>query len=158
MAGTGPSLSALKVQAGLLGLGGSVRFLGVPAAPGALLKGCKVFLLLSRPEAVLNSLLEAIATKPPKIASRVCDIPEVIEDGVTSIPAKRDDPAELAAAIQRLLGHPDEAYALGRCDYATLHTKGLTLYQGVRTLLETYESLAGIHMEKPDPALVARLA
>ena len=50
----------------------------------------------------------------PLVATRVGAIPELVRDGVTGLLVPPADPPALAAAIQRLLGAPDLAAALGQ--------------------------------------------
>jgi glycosyltransferase involved in cell wall biosynthesis len=60
---------------------------------------------------------EALMARKPVVASRVGAIPEVIRDGVDGLLVPRDDPAELAKAVLRLLDEPglaDELVANGR--------------------------------------------
>ena len=58
-------------------------------------------------DGVPNVLIEAMACGIPVVATVISGIPELIEDGVTGVLVPPDDPAALAAAIERLLG--DEA-------------------------------------------------
>jgi starch synthase len=58
--------------------------------------------------------LEAMACETPVVASAVGGILEVVHDGVTGILVPPARPDELAAAIRRLLEHPEDARAMGR--------------------------------------------
>jgi glycosyltransferase involved in cell wall biosynthesis len=53
-----------------------------------------------------NTILEAMATGRPVVASRLCGIPDMVEDGVTGFLIPPDDPAALADRIARLLRDP----------------------------------------------------
>ncbi|MEW5984929.1 MAG: glycosyltransferase family 4 protein [Acidobacteriota bacterium] len=60
-----------------------------------------------------NTVLEALASGTPVVASAVGGIPSVISDGRTGLlVAERDVPA-LAQAVEYLLGHPDVRVQLG---------------------------------------------
>jgi alpha-maltose-1-phosphate synthase len=58
--------------------------------------------------------LEAMACGTAVVASRTGGIPEVVADGVTGLLVPPDNPAELAAALNALLGDCDRARAMGR--------------------------------------------
>jgi glycosyltransferase involved in cell wall biosynthesis len=59
-------------------------------------------------------VLEYMATGRAIVASRVGQISELIEDGVTGLLVSPGDPAALAAALDRLAGHTGLRTALGR--------------------------------------------
>ena len=63
----------------------------------------------------------------------------------------------LAAAILRLLTHPDEAKALGDQARAALRSRGMTLSQSLATLSDLYASLATSRAETPGPLLRVRM-
>jgi O-antigen/teichoic acid export membrane protein/glycosyltransferase involved in cell wall biosynthesis len=52
------------------------------------------------------SIIEASASGMPVVATRHCDIPEVVVDGVTGLLAPERDAEALAAALERLVGDP----------------------------------------------------
>jgi colanic acid/amylovoran biosynthesis glycosyltransferase len=52
-------------------------------------------------------LLEAMATGAPCVASDVTGIPEIVRDGETGLLVAERSPAQLAAAIERVLNAPD---------------------------------------------------
>lgn len=58
--------------------------------------------------------VEAMACGRPVVASRVGGLPETIKDGTTGMLVEPNDPAALAAALDRLLGSPDRRRAMGR--------------------------------------------
>jgi sugar transferase (PEP-CTERM/EpsH1 system associated) len=66
--------------------------------PG-LLRGLDVFVLPSLAEGISNTILEAMATGLPVVATRVGGNPELVEDGVTGTLVPAADPAAMAAAI-----------------------------------------------------------
>ncbi len=59
-------------------------------------------------------MLEAFAAGTPIIASRIGTLPDIVEDGVTGLLVPPGDAAALAGAAEWVLGHPDEARAIGR--------------------------------------------
>jgi glycosyltransferase involved in cell wall biosynthesis len=56
---------------------------------------------------------EAMAHGRPVVATRVGGLADAIEDGVTGVLVEPADPVALRAAIERLLGDPDERARLG---------------------------------------------
>jgi glycosyltransferase involved in cell wall biosynthesis len=97
------------------GIGDAVRFTGFRQDVPALLGVMDCFALAStRTEGVPQSLLQAAAAGVPLVASRVGGIPEVVEDGVTGLLVPPEDPAALAAAIERVLADPAAAAARAR--------------------------------------------
>src|SRR5207244_2655993 len=82
-----------------------------------------VAVLPSYREAQGLSILEAMALSRPVVASAVGGIPEMIDDGRTGLLVPPRDPGALAAAIVRLLQHPDLAARLGRAGHDLVHER-----------------------------------
>jgi glycosyltransferase involved in cell wall biosynthesis len=158
LVGGGQDEPALRQLARDLGVAERVVFAGPLPQLADVLHALDILVLPSlRFESVPKIILEGMATRRPVIASRVGDIPEVIEDGVTGLLVPPNDPRQLAGAMQRLLEHPEEARALGHHACAALEARKMTLQQSLMTLMETYESLAAARVEPPAPALTARM-
>ena len=120
--GEGPSRGELEALARELGLEGRVRFHGavtqaelVPA-----LREGGVYLCGSREiedgnrDGIPNTVAEAMAVALPVVATRVSGIPELVEHGVTGLLVEARDPGAFAAALERLVGDPQEAERFGR--------------------------------------------
>jgi glycosyltransferase involved in cell wall biosynthesis len=113
IAGDGPCREDLHRLAGELGLGEQVRFLGqVRDIPG-LLARAGLFVLSSLSEGVSLTLLEAMASGLPIVATRVGGNPEVVAEGSTGLLAPAGDPAALAAAIAALWQDPHRCRLFG---------------------------------------------
>ena len=82
------------------------------------------------------AVAEAFAAGTPVIASRIGALAEIIEDGRTGWLVNPDDPAELAAAIDRALGDPAESARRG----AAAREAYLTRYTA-RAALASLESI-----------------
>jgi glycosyltransferase involved in cell wall biosynthesis len=109
IAGTGEEEAALKAQAARLGLGDSVRFLGlVPNDEVAALQGgADLFVLSSVLEATPTVALEALACGTPVVSTDNpggVELRETFGDDVEVVP--KQDPPALAAAILRFLAEP----------------------------------------------------
>jgi sugar transferase (PEP-CTERM/EpsH1 system associated) len=64
-----------------------------------LMRGLDVFVLPSLAEGISNTILEAMATGLPIVATRVGGNPELVEEGRTALLVPADDPEAMAAAI-----------------------------------------------------------
>ena len=112
--GDGPHRATLERHASTLGLGSRVIFTGARQDVPELLSQVSVSVLPSLSEALSNTLLESMASGVPVVATRVGGNPEVVEDGVTGFLVPPREPEALAAAIGRLIEHPQRAQAMGR--------------------------------------------
>lgn len=65
-------------------------------------------------DGIPNVIMEALSIGMPVIATDVCGISEVIQDGKTGLLVPQRDPARLAAAIRQMLVNPEMARAMGR--------------------------------------------
>ena len=108
--GDGPQNEALKRRAHLLGIADRTRFAGVIAGAGRLLSAFDVLVLSSRTEGSPIVLLEALAAGTPVVAARVGGIPDIIDDSCALL-VEPEDPRALAAAIDNVFDHPQDAQA-----------------------------------------------
>jgi glycosyltransferase involved in cell wall biosynthesis len=111
--GEGDMRSALEEQVRTHGVESHVSLLGHREDVAGLLAASELFVLPSRTEAFPNSLVEAMASGVPSIASRVGGIPELIEDDVNGLLTPAGDPVVLAEAIIALLTDEERAARLG---------------------------------------------
>jgi sugar transferase (PEP-CTERM/EpsH1 system associated) len=70
------------------------------------MRGFDVFVLPSLREGISNTVLEAMASGLPIVATRVGGNPELVEEGVNGTLVAPGDPAALAAAVWRYAGDP----------------------------------------------------
>jgi glycosyltransferase involved in cell wall biosynthesis len=103
IAGDGPERAALSEEIGRLQLDGVVELLGDRDDIGELLRRSHLFVLSSRSEGMPMSVLEAMASGVPVVASAVGGIPELVVDEETGLLVEPGDPRGLATAISRLL-------------------------------------------------------
>jgi D-inositol-3-phosphate glycosyltransferase len=123
IAGSGPYQPDLEAQAARLGLGARVRFLGNVPTPQlkALYHAADLLVATSFLNETFGiALCEAMASGLPVVASRFGGFPEVLEDGVTGYLVRPQDPADLAAGIDRLLADPERRAAMGAAGVARM--------------------------------------
>jgi len=111
-----------------------------------------VFVLCSRYEGLPLSILEAMRSGLPVIASRVGGVPELVQDGSTGRLVAAGDPAELAGAMQDLADDPALRQRLGEA--------GRERYEGHFSIdrlrdrvSAVYEGLIGQARSLPSPDL-----
>ncbi|MFH1873137.1 MAG: glycosyltransferase [Pseudomonadota bacterium] len=120
IAGDGPLRHELEGLVGRLGLGESVRFEGnMPhARVREWMHGLDAFVLACKPDAngdmdgIPVVLMEAMSQRIPVVSTRLSGIPELVVDGETGLLAAADNPADLAAQIDRLLDAPELQHRL----------------------------------------------
>lgn len=108
VAGDGPEEERLRTQAQLRGVQDDVLLLGRRDDVGELLAAADAFCLPSRHEGVPLSLLEAMASGVPSVATAVGGVPELLAGGRGLLVAP-GQPAELAGALARLLSDAELA-------------------------------------------------
>jgi len=111
LAGDGERRAALEHHAEALGVSDQVVFLGIRRDVARLLHASDVVVLPSRAvvETLPLSILEAMASGVPVVATRVGSVPDVIQDGMTGLLIQPESPVELAGAIAYTLEEPDRA-------------------------------------------------
>lgn len=102
--GDGPLKRHLRRRTAALGLGRHVLFTGFRRDLPALLPGVDVLVHPARREGLGVALLEAMSSSVPIVASAVGGIVDVVESGVEGLLVPPDNPAELGAALERLIG------------------------------------------------------
>lgn len=107
IAGDGELRSELELTAGP-----NVRFLGTRIDVPDVLASLDVFAFPSQFEGLCLAVIEAQTAGVPVVATAVGGIKETVVDGETGVLVRARDPEALAAAIRRLLDHPDEAARL----------------------------------------------
>jgi glycosyltransferase involved in cell wall biosynthesis len=116
IAGDGEHRGSLERKVAELGIDSRVRFLGRCGAARVrgLLKGAAALVVPSIYEGMPLVILEAMESEVPVVASRVSGIPDVVEDGRTGWLVPPEDPRALAAALNEVLGSPEEARRRGQ--------------------------------------------
>jgi sugar transferase (PEP-CTERM/EpsH1 system associated) len=109
IAGEGPLRPRIESVLASAGLMGRAWFAGERSDVPELLRGLDCFVLPSLAEGISNTILEAMASGLPVVATRVGGNPELVDDGVTGCLVPSAQPQAMAAAIEHYAGDPDLA-------------------------------------------------
>ena len=151
IAGDGPRRAELETLARRLDIASQVRFLGHCEHVAPLLAECDAFVLPSRSEASPNSVLEAMASGLPIVATRVGGIREVIDHQRTGVLVPPDDARALGYALLDLIQWNTHATALGQAARTAVETR-----YSLERMVTAYERLYADELAKH--ALVAPTA
>jgi glycosyltransferase involved in cell wall biosynthesis len=144
--GDGPERDKLQRLAAEWSLADCVHFLGTRRDVPQVLALVDVFMLTSRMEANPVSILEAMASGKPVVATRVGSVPETVLHGRTGYlvaPGDSGVAGELAARVVELFRNPDRALAMGRAgrEHVVAHWSIRQMVRGYQDLiLEIYQS------------------
>jgi glycosyltransferase involved in cell wall biosynthesis len=113
LAGEGPLRADLEAKAASLGISAAVRFLGHCGQVETVLSALDVFVLSSVSEGMSNTILEAMATGLPVVATRVGGADELIDHGTSGLLVPSRSPEAIATAIIDLLADPAGRLEIG---------------------------------------------
>lgn len=142
VAGEGPLRDEISKRAAALGVAHQVRLLGHRSDVETVLAGLDVFVLPSASEGLSNTVLEAMATGLPVVATRVGGADEVVEDGVTGLLVPPGSPDALARAIAEIVRDPARGSSMGAAARRRVETE-FALVETVRQYEALYLRLAG---------------
>ncbi|OIN93770.1 hypothetical protein CO015_02795 [candidate division WWE3 bacterium CG_4_8_14_3_um_filter_42_11] len=134
--GEGPSDQNLKQLVKDRNLSQSVSFLGYRDEVKKLLGGAEIYVQTSKVEGLGISILEAMATGLPVIATQVGGIPEVIRNQYNGILIEPNNTEDLSQAINMLLENRPFAQRIGRTARKTVVEK-----YSLKTMVSRYEKL-----------------
>lgn len=150
IAGEGPLESALREQARILGVSDAVEFCGFLKGDDLrdLYRRCHLFIHPSRltadqnQEGVPNSMLEAMSTGLPVLATRHGGIPEAVDHGETGLLCAENDETGLAAHLHALTSDPALWSRMGHAAAASVRER-FDRDRGIENLESIYrEALA----------------
>lgn len=114
VAGEGSQRGHLEQLAGELRIASAVRLMGVVSDVPQFLRSLDVCMLPSRAEGLPLTVLEAMATGLPVIATNVAGTAEAVRDGVEGLLVEPRDVAALEAAMCRLISDEPLRLRMGR--------------------------------------------
>jgi sugar transferase (PEP-CTERM/EpsH1 system associated) len=114
LVGGGPLFDSLQAYIAEIGLSDLVWMAGDRDDIPQLMQIMDIFVLPSLAEGISNTVLEAMATKLPVIATNVGGNPELITDGENGCLVTVGDKQSLAEAIGALVDHPDDRTSMGQ--------------------------------------------
>jgi len=112
--GDGPLRSALEASVKDLNLEKYVSFSGMRHDVAMLLRNLDVFVLSSTTEGISLTLLEAMATELPVVATNVGGNPEVVIDGETGFIVPPQNPVEMANKLFQLIDDENLRRQMGK--------------------------------------------
>ena len=118
LVGDGPERGRLEAEATQLGVADRVTFAGWSAEPGAYLPSFDVFVLSSTHEGFPLSVLEAMGSGLPVVATDVGSVREAVMDGETGLVVPPGDAEALAGALRRLILDAELRDRMGRAGRA----------------------------------------
>jgi glycogen(starch) synthase len=116
VAGDGPERAALEELARTLGVEDAVEFVGWVSpedVPAEVNRASAVIIPSRWEEPFCLVAVEAALMRRPVVATRVGGLVEVVAHQESGLTVPKEDPAAMAAAVQRLLRRPELARALG---------------------------------------------
>jgi glycosyltransferase involved in cell wall biosynthesis len=119
------------------GLGDRLRLLGYREDIPALLAAADIFTLPSRFEGLPMSVIEAMLTGLPVVATDVRGPAEQVEDGLTGLKVPAGDAGPLAAALGRLVQDRDLRLRMGEAG----RQRALDRYEEAKVLARTLDLL-----------------
>ncbi len=140
--GDGPERGALEAEVASRGLQETVVFAGMRSDVPDLLKAADLFVFPSETEGLPNALIEASLTGLPIVACRVEGVVDVVTDGESALLVAPRRPADLAAAVTRLLTSRVQADRLSTA--ARMHARSnYSIEQALDSLYDVYDRLLG---------------
>jgi len=121
--GHGPDRERLQRRAAALGVADHVQFTGAVDDPVEILRAADAFVLPSVAEGMSNSLLEAMATGLPCLASRIGGNVDLLEEDRTGLLLPPDEPEAWSSALLALLDDPARGRRLGAAARRRIETE-----------------------------------
>ena len=148
--GQGPLELALDKQARDLGVGDLVFFLGFREDVPRILASLDCFVLSSEQEGLGGSIMDAMASRLPVVATQVGGIPEVVLHDETGFLVSPRSPRALAEAIYAVYHDAELARRFGDRGYQVVHERFSSLAMARKTIA-LYKRLAYRKMVKLGP-------
>jgi glycosyltransferase involved in cell wall biosynthesis len=112
--GDGNCRRELQEQVRTANLETCFQFAGFQENTGAYLASFDIFVLPSLSEGLSSSILSAMASSLPVVATKIGGIPELVRHGDNGLLVPAADPPALAQALQCLAENPSERFRMGQ--------------------------------------------
>ncbi|MBN1620702.1 glycosyltransferase family 4 protein [candidate division WOR-3 bacterium] len=132
-AGGGPLMEEAERKAEKLGLKENIRFLGWRDDIPELLAAMDVFLLMSLWEGLPQTIIQAMASGKPVVATSVDGSKEIVKDGINGFLISPGKPAEAAEKVLFLLSSSDLRKKMGEEGVKTVE-KGFSIQEMMDSL------------------------
>ncbi len=140
--GDGPLFESLKGLLETRGITDLVWMTGDRKDVPELLRLLDIFVLPSLAEGISNTILEAMATRLPVIATKTGGNPELVDDGENGLLVPVGDVQALAKAIEELVSDPSVAVAMGARGYEKVSAR-FNWTHTVNEYLGVYDGVLG---------------
>ena len=140
--GAGPLARALEQQIAAHGLSERVTLAGFHEDLPALMPGLDLLVHAPEREGLGVAVLEALAARVPVVATAAGGVPDVIENGITGLLVPPNEPAALAAAIERMLSESALRTRLVAAGSAMVE-QNFSIARMARGNLEVYRAVLG---------------
>ncbi|HOE67392.1 MAG TPA: glycosyltransferase [Candidatus Hydrogenedentes bacterium] len=140
IAGEGALRPAIEAQIARLGLGKAVTLLGHRADAPRIIKAVDVYVSSSWSEGLGTSVLEALASGVPTVATDAGGVGEMVIDGQTGLFAPQRNAPALADAIVRMLHDKDGAQRMAQAGRAFVRER-FTVERMIAGNLRVYDEL-----------------
>jgi glycosyltransferase involved in cell wall biosynthesis len=136
IAGDGPLRRELEAQIAARGLTASVQLLGQRKDIERIFAALDVFVLPSKSEGMSNTILEAMASGAPIVATNVGGAEELVEEGRTGVLVPKEDSEALSGALAAMAADPVRRREMGRAARAKAEREF-----SLERMLRDYDSL-----------------
>jgi L-malate glycosyltransferase len=139
--GEGPEENKLKALAQELGIADRIRFLGSRRDISELLHICDVFVLPSISEGMPVTLIEAMASGVPTVATCVGGNCEVVRDGITGFIVRDNEIGEISNRILTIINNKELGKTMGQAG-AKWVGEAFNINKTIDSYTETYMKIA----------------
>jgi len=143
--GDGPDRDALAALAKELGIEESLSMPGRRSDMPQVYALLDMLVSASRQEGLPMTILEAMASGLPVVATMVGELPSIIVNGVSGVLVAPEDPEALAEAIKSLLHDPERRRAMSDAARRRIEEE-FSATRMAKEYLEIYEEAAGVGM------------
>jgi glycosyltransferase involved in cell wall biosynthesis len=142
IAGDGPLRQGLDALAQSTGIADAVEFVGERSDMEDVMAAYDIFALSSTSEGLSNTVMEAMATGLPVVATHVGGTDELVEQGTTGLLVPASDPRAFAGALAELIKGEARRQSMGRAGRERVQ-RDYSLDRMVRAYEELYLGLSG---------------